>query len=86
MNKARVLLYGPGYDPRFIFTTVQYQIFFLSEPQYRLGNPANLPEIVEKYKIYDPPVSVWIKVYAFVAATHSNLLYEICLKLKTSFS
>jgi len=72
MNKARVLLYGPGYDP--------------SEPQYRLGNPANLPEIDEKYKIYDPPVSVWIKMYAFVAAAHSNLLYEFCLKLKTSFS
>ena len=58
----------------------------LSEPQYRLGNPANLPEIDEKYKIYDPPVSVWIKIYAFVAAAHSNLLYEFCLKLKTSFS
>lgn len=58
----------------------------LSDPQYRLGNPANLPEVDEKYEIYNPTVSSWIKVYALFAGVHANALYEYCLKLKTSFT
>ena len=62
LPKIRVLVMGPGYVE--------------SEPEYRLGNPKDLPEIDPDYEIFDPPVSTGMKLYAFLVGVHSNLLYE----------
>ena len=61
-NKLNVLLMGPGYNP--------------AQPQYRLGDPTKLPAIDSKYKFFDPEISTPLKIYAFIAGVHANLLFE----------
>ena len=61
-NKLNVLLMGPGYNP--------------AQPEYRLGDPTKLPEIDSKYKFFDPEISIQMKIYAFIAGVHANLLFE----------
>ena len=61
-NKLNVLLMGPGYNPE--------------QPEYRLGDPKKLPEIDSKYKIFNPEISNAMKIYAFIAGVHANLLFE----------
>jgi len=71
LAKLKVLLMGPGYNPK--------------QPQFRLGNPDHLPKINPKYEIFNPEASWWMKVYAFIVGTHSNILFEFVFKLKSSF-
>lgn len=61
-NKLNVLIMGPGYDP--------------GQPEFRLGDPKKLPEIDSKYKIFNPEISNTMKIYAFFAGVHANLLFE----------
>ena len=61
-NKLNVLVMGPGYNP--------------AQPEYRLGDPTKIPEIDSKYKFFDPEISTPMKIYAFVAGVHANLLFE----------
>ena len=60
--KFRVLFMGPG--------------FVEKDPEFRLGNPKNLPEIDPDYEIFDPQISIAMKIYAFFVGVHANLLYE----------
>ena len=59
------MICGPGYNPK--------------EPQYRLGNPADLPEIDPEYEIYDPQISTTAKIYAFFVILQSNLLFDYAM-------
>ena len=60
--KFRVLFMGPG--------------FVEEEPEFRLGDPKKLPEIDPNYEIFDPQISMPMKLYAFFVGVHANLLYE----------